>query len=139
MTHLRKIVYDPVRKLYQPALSEEHVIAQITGFLSLRGAKVRRIHERIPGKTQRGFKYRMSISGIPDLSGWFPPSRLRDGGGSPILVPVQFWIECKRPGGKRRPAQEDFIREAQEDGVIAFFAESVEDVISEFEKRGIRL
>lgn len=103
------------RGIYEPVLTEEHVISQIVPGLVYRGFKVFRIVERIPRRGRCGQVIgKFSTPGIPDL-------HVRKG-------PIQFWIEAKRPGGKRRPAQERWISEALADGVRAFFAEGWDDV-----------
>lgn len=73
----------------------------------------------------------LSTPGLPDLMGWIPgvyPSGVRP-----------LFIEVKRPGGVRRPAQTYFIEEAKSDGCVAFFAESWRGCIDEFAKIGITL
>ena len=115
------------RQIWERSISEEDVLGAIRNFLELHRARVSRIVERIP------YGRRTSEPGIPDIYGYF--HQTVDG----IHVNEHFWIEVKRPGGKRRSAQEAWIRQAQEDGVIAFFAESVDDVIREFKSRGINL
>ncbi len=40
-----------------------------------------------------------------------------------------FYIEVKRPGGKKQADQEEFIDLAQENGAIAGFAENVEEAL----------
>lgn len=118
-----KIIYDQERNLYQPATTEEHVIKQITQGLSLHGFKVFRIVERIPTRNKRGcIVGRFSTPGMPDLC-------VRKG-------PFQFWIEVKRPGGSRRPRQIRWIEEANDDGVLAFFASSWDEVIPHLRGRG---
>ena len=55
----------------------------------------------------------LGIEGTPDLEGYSSQGRA-------------IYIEVKRPGGKRREAQERFILAAAERGCLAGFAESVE-------------
>ena len=52
---------------------------------------------------------------------------------------IVMFIEVKRKGGKHRAAQTAWINKAREDGVIAFFAESWEQVRDEIESHGIVL
>lgn len=140
MRRTSRLIYDPARKLYQPAQSEEDVLGAIRTLLEANGARVHRIVERIPwGKTT-------STPGIPDLMGWmkrpvfdiipedYHTFRQRE---TSIIVP--FFIEVKRPGGKLRPAQAAWIEQAKADGVIAFKAESVEEMVREFGKYGIEI
>ncbi len=110
---------------YQPVLLEEHVLREIVERLWWHKIKVWRIRERIPG--QGGF----STPGIPDLIGW----AIRRDWTPNTTVPL--FIEVKRPGGVRRPAQERWIAEAKADGCIAFFAESWEDVVRELKTFGL--
>lgn len=118
-------------------MTEEDVLGQIRQLLECNGARVYRIIERIPwGKTK-------SEGGIPDLDCWFPK-------GSPLLrdsvwreismqTAVHFKIEVKRPGGRLRPKQTTYIAQANDDGVIAFKAESVEGMVAGFKKYGIEI
>lgn len=108
--------YDAARKLYQPKITEEHVLREIVQRLAFNKIKTWRIVERIPwGKTT-------STPGLPDLY-------CRRGN-------FHFWIEVKKPGGKLRPAQETFIREAEADMTCAFKAERWEDVVEGLAKWG---
>ncbi len=126
---------------FQPKLTEEHVVLEIMQRLALAGVKVKRIKERIP-EIRNGRKFwrgrglmgsGASEAGISDLIGWVKTcvhDELED-----ISLPV--FIEVKRPGGRRRPAQEAFIAEAKADGCIAFFADCWEDVVKGFGEHGI--
>lgn len=127
-------VYNSAKKLYEASLTEEHVIRAIVQGLSVNRAKVHRIVERIPwGK-------KTSTPGIPDLVGWWPNKHEAT---RPEWYTVEagrvFFIEVKKPGGQRRPAQIAWIEEAKRDGMIAFFAESWNDVVAEFARHGIKL
>jgi hypothetical protein len=125
---------------FQPVLLEEHIVRLITEGLWRSGVKVWRIRERIPGMCSRR---NLSTPGIPDLVGYIPGSKFKandHGGIDYSLFPLTpLYIEVKKPGGARRPAQERFIEEVQIDGCIAFFAESWDDCVREFAKRGIKL
>ena len=127
------------RQIFERSITEEDVFGAIRNFLELHRARVNRITERIP-YSRFG---RKSEPGIPDLDCWFPKGcpTLKDSIWWPIALAaaIHFKIEVKKPGGNRRPRQIEWIRAAQDDGVIAFFAESVEDVIREFKNRGINL
>lgn len=108
------------RQIFERSIRESDVVGAIRNLLELNGAKIFPIIERIPwGRT-------VSTPGIPDLHGRFPG-------------PTQFWIEVKRPGGKRRPAQIEWIEDAKRDGVIAFFADSVEAMVEGFSEYGIHI
>ena len=121
------------RGIFERAISEEDVILSIRQYLTLRGARVFRITERIPKRNWKGMIVgRVSERGNPDLYAWFPKL-------ARTPEPLHFFIEVKRPGGKHSPSQEQWIKNANDDGVIAFFAESIDDVIREFGKRGISL
>lgn len=127
-----KTEYDAARKLYQPKISEENVLREIVDRLWLQGKiKVWRIRERIPDNRKRW--QQLSTPGIPDLMGWFVRT---DWTPSPA---IPLFIEVKRPGGKRRLAQECFIAEASADGCCAFFAESFHDCVVELKNYGINL
>lgn len=131
-----KIKWDAKKCIYERLVTEEDVLGQIRAFLELRGARVFRAIERVPRCYRCGQWLGSSERGHTDLWGWL--MRLPDEK-DVIRANNYFFIEVKKPGGRRRPAQEDWIRDAKADGVIAFFAESVEDVIKEFEKHGIKL
>lgn len=122
------------RGIYEPKITEEHVLGAIRQLLELNGARVYRVVERIPwGK-------KTSTPGIPDLFGWFPghsPSlHKKDVIGTPI---IHFFIEVKKPGGKQRLSQVIWMQEARRDGVIAFFADSVESMVKGFAEFGITI
>lgn len=123
------------RGVFERKVSENDVLEEIMIRLSANGARVNRIVERIPwGRTT-------STPGIPDLVFWFRPGTMIEcpPGIIPVRPPVFGFIEVKKPGGLRRPAQLRWILEAQNDGVIAFFAESWADCVSEFKKHGVVL
>lgn len=134
---------------YQPVILEEHIINEIITRLWWNKIKVFRIRERIPDPRWAKNKQKLSAKGIPDLIGWakrnlqykcmLPHHGEPCGGNLTVVTPVPLYIEVKRPGGGRRPAQLQFIEEAKADGCIAFFAESWEDVVREFESIGISL
>lgn len=120
------------RQLYERTLTENDVLGAIRSILELNGAHVDRIVERIPwGKTT-------STPGIPDLVAWWRRSYSFSAGVMRCCPTVAF-IEVKRPGGKLRPAQAAWLEAAQRDGVIAFKAESVEEMVAEFKKHGIQI
>ena len=120
---------------WQPVLREEHVVKEIVERLWFQARiKMWRVRERIPG---RGAP---STPGIPDLIGWAPPHQEKITNGIKTIRPVlPLFIEVKRPGGARRPAQESFIEEARSCGCAAFFAESWADVVRELGNFGIQL
>lgn len=60
---------------------------------------------------------RFGFKGCPDVLGQLTDGRF-------------LAIECKRPGGRRRPEQVAFVDLARAHGAVALFAESVEDVIN---------
>jgi hypothetical protein len=164
--HKREIKkeFNEAKQLFERQILEEDVVNEIMQFLPLCGFRVLRIKERIPASEKKneitgkweynwrgGWKGRSS-PGIPDLQGWIPAVKI--GGdhsiagstngfvinGSIKRFPIHFYIEVKRPfGSRRRPAQERFIQEAREDGAIAFFAKSWEDVRAGFAEYGIKL
>lgn len=129
-----KIAWNPARKIYEPVLSEEHVLKEIVTRLWLQAKiKVVRINCAVGGKV------RPNEPGIPDLVGWIPSTIL-----DAEVMPRTTWslplfIEVKRPGGARRPAQIRFIEEAKAGGCAAFFAESWTDVMRELYSFGIKL
>ena len=112
--------------------TENDVLGAIRQLLEANGARVFRVVERIPwGKTK-------SEAGIPDLFGWLPKG-LTCVAFDASYHPAHFFIEVKRPGGKLRPAQAAWIERAKTDNVIAFKAESLEEMIAEFAKVGIKV
>lgn len=122
---------------FQPVLTEEHVLKEIVTRLWLE-AKIRVARINCPVKG----KVRPNEPGIPDLIGWLPNTMNCEIKFSPtrrFLTAVPLYIEVKRPGGVRRPAQELFIADARKDGCVAFFAESWTDVLRELYEAGIKL
>ena len=131
MKRWRKVVLSE-RGIYEPKISEEDVFKACRQLLELNGARLFRIVERIPwGKTT-------SEPGLPDSFGWFPP-KLINAVDNFKSSPVHFYIEFKRPGGRLRPAQVEWLDRAREDGVIAFMADSVNCMVREFKKFGISI
>ena len=59
-------------------------------------------------------------SGFPDLLG------ITKGGRA-------VFIEVKRPGGTFRPGQQEFLKTMRDQGAIAFWADSVDSALSQFE------
>ncbi len=121
---------------YQPVLLEEHVVTEIMARLLWAKIKVFRVRERIPGMSKN-----LSTPGLPDIVGWIPAKVWDEAHYNVLPIPsaVPLYIEAKRPGGVRRPAQIRFINEATQDGCVAFFAESWDDVVREFKTVGITL
>jgi len=132
------------RAVFERSIKESDVVGAIRNLLELNGARVFEIVERIPwGK-------RTSTPGMPDLCGWFPKGTsvhfknvvsLTENPDRIIQLPaiLSFWIEVKRPGGKHRPSQEAWIEAARADGVVAFFADSVEAMVKGFSEFGIKI
>lgn len=129
MSRIKKIVFDKARGVYQPALMEEHVVQQIMAGLAAYRIDVFRIKERMPTGKKGGWK-NLSTPGLPDLFG----HALR-----PLTGAVPVYIEVKKPGGKRRQSQIDFIDRARKAGCIAFFAESFADVERELKAAGVAI
>ena len=129
------------REIFERSISEEDVFGACRALLELNGAVVHRVVERIPWGRKK------SEPGIPDMFGWFKHKRLDwkcvevlcSGNAILDIGPVSFYVEIKKPGGKHRPAQVRWIEDARKDGVIAFFADSVEQMVEEFKKLGIVL
>jgi len=105
-------------------------------------AKIRmvRINQPVAGKVHP------NENGITDLIGEIPRRPFavtcsRDACVSTTIEipPTPLYIEVKRPGGARRPAQIRFIDEKKSAGCAAFFAESWADVVRELLYFGIRL
>lgn len=136
-----KPVWNPERKVWEGKLLEEHVLREIVERLWLEyRIKVWRINQPVGGKTPQ------NVDGLPDLWGFIPAGvprtfdwknlgEVTHHGGWPA---TPLMIECKRPGGARRPAQETFIAEARAGGCCAFFAESWDDVVRELREVGVR-
>lgn len=110
------------RAVFERSLRESDVVGAIINLLELNRARVFKIVERIPwGKTT-------STPGLPDLMVIWPNTF-----GNAVVT----FIEVKRKGGKLRPAQERWLTQAREDGVICFMADSVESMVHEYKKFGI--
>lgn len=132
-------VQNPVTKLWEAAITEDHVGRDVDEVLALNRAEFYVIRERIPVcHTCKRKIGRSSESGIPDRIGYFPPLTC-EFQGVPNEWAVHFRIELKRPGGKHRVMQDIDIQKAQGHGVIAFFAESREMMVAEFAVRGLVL
>jgi hypothetical protein len=124
------------REIYERSISEEDVVGQIRSMLEVNGARVFRVVERIPWGRKK------SEAGIPDLFLWFPARTVEVNDNSSMAKnkrPIIAFIEVKRKGGKLRPHQAMFIDRANEDGVIAFKAESWDECAAEFRRYGIQL
>lgn len=121
--------------VYQPVLLERHIEREIITRLWLQARiKVWKINQPVAGKTAQ------NEPGIPDLMGWLPFAPNEGMRGVPQgNRPLPLYIEVKRLGGVRRPAQERFIQEARAGGCAAFFAYSWADVVRELEKFGVSL
>jgi len=122
-----KLQFNKAKNLWEPSLLEEHIVAEILTRLGYAGIKAFRVTERIPRRVRGRIRGRTSTPGIPDIMGWV---RVKHGFNR-FESPVPLFVEVKRPGGKIRPAQERFIREAKADGCVAFVAYSWEDVENE--------
>ena len=49
----------------------------------------------------------------------------------------QIWIECKKPGGKLRPAQERWLARTQASGALCLVIDSVDSLMNNLQKRGL--
>ena len=116
------------RGVYEPKLREEDVLGACRQLLELNGARVFRAVERVPKCYRCGLWLGSSEAGTPDLSGYFYKNGV-----------TPFWIEMKRPKSKKRDSQIIRIAQMQADGCIAFFADSIEVMFSEFKRHGITL
>lgn len=96
--------------------------------------------ERIPKRDKYGrIRGRVSQRGMPDLFGWFPRRFVSEGPNRILVRPIHFFIEAKRPKGVHRFSQTVWIDEAVNDGVVAFFADSLEAMIAGFKRFGIEI
>lgn len=121
--------WNPKRELFEPVITEEQVLKEIVQRLWLQ-ARIRLWRINCPA----GGKVRPNEPGIPDLMGW-----LRFTTATPCVHTVPLYIEVKRPGGAKRPAQILFIDEAVKAGCAAFFAFSWADVVRNLKRFGIDL
>ena len=115
--------------IFEPVMTEEDVVRQIMGGLAAFRIDVFRIKERIPKDKKKRWN-NLSTPGLPDIFGWAH---------RPLTGPVPLYIEAKRPGGKRRQSQIDFIDRAKASGCIALFAESWSDVERELKAAGVAI
>lgn len=126
-------VWDQKRGIWQPRINEEMVLREIVERLWWAKIPVYRINCPVGGKV------RPNEAGIPDLMGWIP-STILDAEVMPrTTYSKPLFIEVKRPGGVRRPAQVRFIDGAKSDGCVAFFAESWDDVVKNFRLCGLEI
>jgi hypothetical protein len=119
-------------RVHQPKITEDSVVMEIVSYFAFQGIRLHRIVERIP--TRDGFgrvKGRTSTPGMPDLVGYIRAGKFDR------VKPEPVYIEAKKPGGERRPRQEFFIRDLKEDGVIAFFAKSLDEAVDEMRRAGV--
>jgi hypothetical protein len=134
----RWLSYEVKNGVVQPKLLERHIVKEFVDRLWFQAKiKVWVINQPVGGKTPQ------NEAGIPDLVG-FVPKRMVQTGDNPfgLLSPapaIPLFIEVKRPGGRRRPAQERFIEEAKAGGCCAFFAESWKDVVDNLAWVGVQL
>lgn len=146
MKRARRLVYNKARKVYEAPLLEEHVVREFIVRLGYAQIRVVRVRERIPTKGTA-----KSTSGIPDLFGWvtkeirlgqeYAHPETAEGGVQTRLmkIAVPLFIEVKRPGGRHRFAQKQFIADAKAAGCIAFFADSWAVVVQEMQAAGVTL
>jgi hypothetical protein len=128
MTRWRKIRKSE-RGIFEPVLLEEHVLREIVERAWLQARiKLWRINCPVGGKVGPNER------GIPDLIGFLP-----SGGRSHQIDPVPLFIEVKRPGGKKRIEQQEFIKDASAAGCCAFFADSWDVVREELTKWGVKV
>jgi hypothetical protein len=129
-----KNVWDEKRGVWQPRISEEIILKEIVARLWLQAKiKVWRINCPVGGKV------RPNEPGIPDLVGYIPSTLEYYAPDGKKNLAIPLYIEVKRPGGARRPAQERFIAEAKAAGCAAFFSESWLDVVRELYPFGLKL
>lgn len=118
-----------------PVLLEEMVLNEIVQRLWYE-AKIKMMRINCPV----GGKVRPNVEGIPDLAGGVPHCWTAwEDGKRFARTGVGLYIEVKRPGGARRPAQEQTINYLKSIGCIAFFAESWADVVRELAVFGLEL
>lgn len=120
------------RQVFERSITENDILGAIRSILEMNGARVFRAVERVPKCYRCGCYLGSSERGLPDLYGYFYKFVIINPG-----FPTHFFIEVKRKGGKLRPAQAAWIAQAQADGIIAFKADSVEEMVAEFKQRGI--
>ncbi len=130
----RKIEFNAAKQLYEPVELEEDVIKTIMSVLWYSGIPVFRERERIPACPHCGRYVSRTASdpGHPDLHGYIPARK------NPSGHPLPFYIEAKRPqGGIESEIQKEFIKRAQAQGVLAFFARSLGEVREAFKMVGV--
>ena len=132
----RAIEFNATKKIFEPVEREEDVVVAIISTLWYSGIPVFRERERIPKCPKCGqyVSRTPSDAGHPDLHGYIPATKTAIGQAAP------FYIEVKRPsGGVETEVQKEFIRRAQGNGVLAFFARSVNEVRAQFASVGVEL
>jgi hypothetical protein len=119
-------------RVHQPKITEDSVVMEIVSYFAFQGIRLHRIVERIPSRDEWGrVKGRTSTPGMPDLVGYIRAGKFGR------TKPEPIYIEAKKPGGERRPRQKLFIRDLREDGVIAFFADSLDTAVDEMRRAGV--
>lgn len=110
--------------------TEESVVKACRQLLVFNGARVHRYTERIPPGKHKWERH--SESGIPDMFFWWPAPGPRSSHGT-------IYMEVKRPGKEPTPAQMQWICQARADGIVAFWADSIEMMATNLRLFGIEL
>lgn len=80
---------------------------------------------------------KFGVDGLPDICGYVSRQRPVFGAGA-IVAAQPLYLEVKREGGRRRPAQTAFVTMARAAGCIAAFVTCVADVQAELRAAGVR-
>jgi len=144
--------FNAEKGIYEPKIQERDIVAEIIARLGFARIKIFKVVENLPTG------YRMSDPGLPDLHGRVPAGYIRNAHTGCVVrhnIAQPVYIEVKRTGEmakyhaggyRSKPKrertfqkQEYFINQAREDGCIACFAESWNEVCDEFARHGIVL
>ena len=115
------------RGIFERSITEDDILGQCRAILELHRARVFRAIERVPKCYRCGCWLGSSERGTPDLSGYF------------IESGIPFWVEMKRPKGKKRVLQIERIEMMRSDGRVAFFADGIESMVAGFKEFGIEI
>lgn len=106
-----------------PEMPESGVVSSCLGLLDLMNIKAWRNNTGAL-KDQRGRLVRYGLKGSADIIGILPDGRFLS-------------VECKRPGGRIRPEQKDFMEMIIKNKGVACIVHSCDELMEELKKAGI--
>jgi hypothetical protein len=120
---LKKPAKKPAKKL--PARRERDVLREVLAYLARAGIPAWRTNSGV--FRSAGHVYQLAPAGTADVIGCLPPS------GRMLAV------EVKRPGGKLRPSQAEWLDRMRAAGALCFVATSDREVCEALRAEGYRV